>query len=218
MRLKQTTLALLLLAASPAMAQSPKGGEPYKVQRLQIEQLYDLLGRVQQLTDSVAQEREALGKQKELWLAACEECLSKSVGLEKLQQQLKDQKKPWHTASEDSLSKSEDQEKLQQLLKLTLRDVDGDDLFKRLQNALAKPAANVKDPAAADKKDDKGKDNDKAKANKKNKSKDNDKANGKDSSEKDGKSADEESKAARGTGEVNPECNDGETTHDYPIL
>lgn len=214
MRLKQTTLALLLLAASPAMAQSPKGGEPYKAQRLQIEQLYDLLGRVQQLTDSVAQEREALGKQKELWLAACEECLSKSVGQEKLQQQLKDQKKPWHTASEDSLSKSEDQEKLQQLLKLTLRDVDGDDLFKRLQNALAKPAANVKDPAAADKKDDKGKG--KAKNNK-NKSEDKDKAKGKGASTEDGNSADDESKVARGTGEVNPDCNDGGTTHEYPM-
>lgn len=214
MRLKQTTLALLLLAASPAMAQSPKGGEPYKAQRLQIEQLYDLLGRVQQLTDSVAQEREALGKQKELWLAACKECLSKSVGQEKLRQQLKDQKKLWHTASEDSLSKSEGQEKLQQLLKLTLRDVDGEDLFKRLQNALAKPAANVKDPAAGDKKDDKGKG--KAKDNKKNKSEDKDKANGEDSSTKDGKSADEESKAAPGTGEVNPDRNDGGTTHDYP--
>lgn len=214
MRLKQTTLALLLLAASPAMAQSPKGGEPYKVQRLQIEQLYDLLGRVQQLTDSVAQEREALGKQKELWLAACEECLSKSVGQEKLQQQLKDQKKPWHTASEDSLSKSEDQEKLQQLLKLTLRDVDGEDLFKRLQNALAKPAANVKAPAAADKKDDKGKG--KAKNNK-NKSEDKDKAKGKGASTEDGNSADDESKVARGTGEVNPDCNDGGTTHEYPM-
>lgn len=214
MRLKQTTLALLLLAASPAMAQSPKGGEPYKAQRLQIEQLYDLLGRVQQLTDSVAQEREALGKQKELWLAACEECLSKSVGQEKLQQQLKDQKKPWHTASEDSLSKSEDQEKLQQLLKLTLRDVDGDDLFKRLQNALAKPAANVKDPAAADKKDYKGKG--KAKNNK-NKSEDKDKAKGKGASTEDGNSADDESKVARGTGEVNPDCNDGGTTHEYPM-
>lgn len=214
MRLKQTTLALLLLAASPAMAQSPKGGEPYKAQRLQIEQLYDLLGRVQQLTDSVAQEREALGKQKELWLAACKECLSKSVGQEKLRQQLKDQKKLWHTASEDSLSKSEGLEKLQQLLKLTLRDVDGEDLFKRLQNALAKPAANVKDPAAGDKKEDKGKAKAKDKSEDKKKSKNKDKADGKDSSNNDGNSADEESKTALGTGEVNPDRNDGGTTHE----
>lgn len=216
MRLKQTTLALLLLAASPAMAQSPKGGEPYKAQRLQIEQLYDLLGRVQQLTDSVAQEREALGKQKEQWSALCEKCLSKSEGQEKLQQLLKDQKKLWHTASEDSLSKSEDQEKLQQLLKLTLLDVDGEDLFKRLQNALAKPAANVKDPAAGDKKVDKGKA--KNKSEDKKKSKDKDKADGKDSSTKDGYSADDESKVAPGTGEVISDGNDGGTTHDYPIL
>ena len=212
MRLKQTTLALLLLAASPAMAQNPKGGEPYKAQRLQIEQLYDLLGRVQQLTDSVAQEREALGKQKKQWHEACEKCL---------QQLLKDQKKLWHTASEDSLSKSEGQEKLQQLLKLTLRDVDGDDLFKRLQTALAKPADDGKEPAAGGKKDDKGKGKGNDKNNKKNKSGDKNKseakakANGKDSSNKDGKPADDGSNAAPGTGELRN--NDGGTTHDYPL-
>lgn len=212
MRLKQTTLALLLLAASPAMAQSPKGGEPYKAQRLQIEQLYDLLGRVQQLADSVAQEREALGKQKASWCSICEKYLSKSEGQEKLQQLFKDQKKLLHTASEDRLSKSEEQEKLQQLLKLTLRDVDGEKLFNRLQNALLKPADDGKNPAAADKKEDKGKGN----ANKKNKSEAKDKANGEGSSNKDGKFADDESIVATDTGEVNPASNDGETVNEIP--
>lgn len=180
--MKQIVMGLLLLAsASTAMAQSPKGGEPYKMQRMQIEQLYSLLGRVQQLTDSVAQEREALGKQKTLWRTTCEKYLSKS----------------------------EDQEKLQQLLKLTLLNVDGEDLFNRLQNALAKLAADVKDPAAADKKD-KGKDNDKA--NKKNKSKAKDNGNG--SSKNDGKPADDGSDAAPGTGEMSG--NNGGTVNEYP--